>query len=305
MPELPEVTPGEFILAEEQNLVIRRTVQRYADQAARDSSNPTPQSGDLSYLNDSGQMAQYTESEWRLITNDLQIRNDGNGYLWFLPENGTTDSGWLLRNHPGGATFSIYSYVGGARMLQINSNGSLYAQDGGAVTPAWSFANYPNMGMWVNSANLMGIGAAGQLNTLIGGALHYIDTAITNVRMQGVAGFPTTGTAGNLFISPTTGQLFLSTSALEFKDEVEPVVGLADMEIPSPIQWRDKEQPDTEDQARPVLIGYAADDWAALDARFGMYNADGDLYNYSDRAAMAVMGEHIKALEARVAALEA
>jgi len=54
MPELPDVIPGEFIESDNQNLVQRRTVQRYTDQADLDTKNPTPQLGDLAFTNDWG-----------------------------------------------------------------------------------------------------------------------------------------------------------------------------------------------------------------------------------------------------------
>lgn len=50
MAELPNVAPGEIIAASYTNDVRDRTLQRYADAAARDAGNPVPASGDMAFV---------------------------------------------------------------------------------------------------------------------------------------------------------------------------------------------------------------------------------------------------------------
>jgi hypothetical protein len=64
MSELPIVTPGEIIGSQHINDIMLRTVQRYANAADRDTETPTPVTGELAYLEDTGEMQVYNGSAW-------------------------------------------------------------------------------------------------------------------------------------------------------------------------------------------------------------------------------------------------
>ena len=67
MAEMANVVGGEIITDEWGNLIRSRTVQRYATVAARTAGHPTPTAGDLSYLQDSGDLDVYHGGTWEHI----------------------------------------------------------------------------------------------------------------------------------------------------------------------------------------------------------------------------------------------
>lgn len=64
MPEMPDVIQGEPVEADWGNDIRSRTVQRYADEAARTAEHPFPAAGDLSYLVDSSQVQVFDGTVW-------------------------------------------------------------------------------------------------------------------------------------------------------------------------------------------------------------------------------------------------
>jgi hypothetical protein len=64
MPELPDVVPGEPVASTWGNDIRDRTLQRYADAAARDTENPTPDPGDLAFTEDDGATWVYRSGGW-------------------------------------------------------------------------------------------------------------------------------------------------------------------------------------------------------------------------------------------------
>lgn len=67
MPELPDVITNEVIASEYTNDIRDRTLQRYDDIATRTSENSSPVAGDLSYLQDIGDLDAYHAGAWRHI----------------------------------------------------------------------------------------------------------------------------------------------------------------------------------------------------------------------------------------------
>jgi microcystin-dependent protein len=65
MPEMPNVIASESIEAEWGNAIRDRTVQRYDDVTTRTSENPTPDAGELAYMEDTGDLAVYHSGSWR------------------------------------------------------------------------------------------------------------------------------------------------------------------------------------------------------------------------------------------------
>ena len=203
--------------------------------------------------------------------------------------NGSNDGGTL--------TFSAAAFSFGARVRFV---------DGTEALPGLAFNDDLATGIYLWGTNVIGVTTQGSLAMRLGPNYTYITDKINNFRLQGINSFPTTSGALNVNINTgaSTGQIRLFTSALEFKRNISPLLGLADLPIPEPRQWQDEKSEGEDEQDDTVYVGYAADDWAALDARFGVYSADGRLLNVHDRAIMAVIGAHITALEERVNELE-
>lgn len=68
MAELSAVTAGGTIDADTfGNPVIQRVVSRYATETARDSTTPSPNEGEVCYIEDINQLQVYNGSGWRLV----------------------------------------------------------------------------------------------------------------------------------------------------------------------------------------------------------------------------------------------
>jgi microcystin-dependent protein len=65
MPEMPDVIPEEPVSVEWGNDIRDRSLQRYASSAHRNSLNPTPVPGEISYLGDTGVIEVYHSGLWR------------------------------------------------------------------------------------------------------------------------------------------------------------------------------------------------------------------------------------------------
>jgi hypothetical protein len=73
MPEIPNVISNEVIASEWGNDIRDRTIQRYADAAARTAGHVAPVQGDLSYLNSTKGVYVYNGSTWVILVPDGTI----------------------------------------------------------------------------------------------------------------------------------------------------------------------------------------------------------------------------------------
>jgi hypothetical protein len=73
MPEIPDRLPGEVILASYSNEIRDRAVMRYVDRSTRDSENPTPAVGELSYITTLGVFEIYDGALWRVYLDDQDL----------------------------------------------------------------------------------------------------------------------------------------------------------------------------------------------------------------------------------------
>lgn len=64
MPEMDDVISGEVIEADWGNDIRDRTLQRYASATARDTANPSPDQGELAYLEDLDLVQVYVGTRW-------------------------------------------------------------------------------------------------------------------------------------------------------------------------------------------------------------------------------------------------
>lgn len=82
MPEIPDVVPGEIIEPDDWGNPIRdRTVQRYANEPARDAEHPTPADGDLAFIAtppEFGILQVYDSGQWReaILATGGRMRGD-------------------------------------------------------------------------------------------------------------------------------------------------------------------------------------------------------------------------------------
>ena len=67
MPEIPDVIPDEVIDTIWGNDIRDRVVSRYANDAARIGSEPFPQTGQLTWLDDPGVLEYYDGDDWLTI----------------------------------------------------------------------------------------------------------------------------------------------------------------------------------------------------------------------------------------------
>ncbi len=66
MSEIPDVVTGEVVASEWGNQIRDRTLQRYADEAERDTQAPTPSQGDMAYIEASGEVQVFNGSRWTM-----------------------------------------------------------------------------------------------------------------------------------------------------------------------------------------------------------------------------------------------
>lgn len=123
MPEIPDVVQGNPVESAWGNDIRDRTVQRYADAAARDSLTPLPVAGDLAYLDDTGSVQVYDGTAW--VT--LADVDDLDAYLplatgGVITGDVVVEQGYWLENRgsiirQGGNTDKV---PGGTRILTLN-----------------------------------------------------------------------------------------------------------------------------------------------------------------------------------------
>lgn len=315
MPEIPPVAPNDLLESDEWgNPVARRTVQRYLDVANRDSLNPTPQQGDVAYLLDTNIVTFYTGATWSTL---------------FVPLTGGTMSGPLLLPdgvvgtpalsfatdpdtglfHTG--TAMAFTFAAQTRMRLSGIGLEMFsvfgAEDGDRFLPSISFRADPDTGLSRFAADTLDFSTGGASRMRLANATFLWQSAIDNIRSAGVNAWPTTTGAANLNVqlSSDVGRFRISTSAKRFKRNIEPVTDLAEVPIPKPHMWQDIQSDSEEEPDDTQYVGFIADDWADLDERFAIRDADGELVNVHDRSIMAVMAAHIEKLETRIEALEA
>lgn len=114
---MPNVVPNEPILADWGNAIRDRTIQRYDNATVRDSENATPTDGDLAFLEDTGDLQVFFNTQWRNFVPTGVV----------LPYAGATSpSGYLLCN---GQAVSRTTY---ARLFAVI--GTTYGAGDGSTT---------------------------------------------------------------------------------------------------------------------------------------------------------------------------
>ena len=100
MPELPPVSPGEFIASAHINDIALRSIQRYQDEATLAAENPTPTDGELAFVASTAafgnnQIFVFQNAAWFLV-----IRGDAAGNINIGSRNFLTASPGIF-NGPG------------------------------------------------------------------------------------------------------------------------------------------------------------------------------------------------------------
>ena len=81
MPEIPNVVPGEPVESDWGNDVRDRITQRFADNTARSGSLPFPQQGQVTWIDDPGQLDYWDGADWVKVADqpglDLKVNKSG------------------------------------------------------------------------------------------------------------------------------------------------------------------------------------------------------------------------------------
>lgn len=107
MAEIADVVASETITVEWGNAIRDRTIQRYNDLTTRDTENPTPTGGDLSFLENTGDIDIYFSGSWRHIGSPVGTVE--------MQAGGAIPPGWLLCNGQAVSrtTYAaLYAYLG-------------------------------------------------------------------------------------------------------------------------------------------------------------------------------------------------
>lgn len=100
MPEIPNVIVNEDIETDWGNDIRDRTIQRYTDKTERAALHPSPQTGDLSFIENTGDIDFYFAGAWRHLGSPV-------GTVKMLA-GGAAPTGWLVCN---GAAVSRTTYA--------------------------------------------------------------------------------------------------------------------------------------------------------------------------------------------------
>ena len=125
MPEVPDVVAGEPVETDWGNIIRDRVTSRYDDAAARAVSEPLPQVGQISWLDDPGQMEYFDGADWVGLADDADLIA---GLALKLNLTGGTLTGPLVQRPDA----LIQSPAIGGVMMRLNSDG-----DGAARRYEW------------------------------------------------------------------------------------------------------------------------------------------------------------------------
>jgi len=224
--------------------------------------------------------------------------------------------GYTISGNPAsgvpGHRFYINNQVGVNQfLLELNvdhvvAKKGIQAITGNPLALSIAFEAEPSLGWYRYTSNQVGFVVGGNLRQRFGNDFHYWTENVTNPRFQGWNNFFTTSQAVNVHISTGSdaGRFYRFTSSKRYKKDISYEEDFSHIPIPSSARWLDKQSDGEEEPDLTVYVGYIAEDWAELDSRFAVYGPEGTVENIVDRSIMAVLGDHIKALEARVAELE-
>ena len=102
-PEMDDVTIGEVVASQWGNEIRDRTIQRYATDADVTTQNPTPQVGDMAYVDATGHLQVYNGTAWVMggggtLTGQLVVNAGG-----FFITNGNAAGSFIVGATPLGA----------------------------------------------------------------------------------------------------------------------------------------------------------------------------------------------------------
>jgi hypothetical protein len=176
MPEIADVVPGQDVLAEWGNIIRNRVVSRYTTQAALEVQEPNAPNGSLRWADDNG----------------LLLRSGG---AWVPVVVIPDGRGSVLYDTDGDEAWEVFDDVGTLRAL---GSGIVYAGNGSASEPAYSFDQDRDTGLWRSAANQMSVEGLLLLDDAqYGSAYSSVSTGITstpqNFLKLDLPGSPTSG----------------------------------------------------------------------------------------------------------------
>jgi microcystin-dependent protein len=147
MPEIADVIASEVIEDGWGNAIRDRTIQRYDDESTRTSESPTPGDGDLSFLEDTGDLSVFFDGSWRTFvpTGTLSPFAGSSAPPGWLVANGAEISratyarlfvaiGTAFGNGDGSTTFNIPDLRGAFPLgVAVSGTGSTRGATGGSI----------------------------------------------------------------------------------------------------------------------------------------------------------------------------
>jgi len=107
--------------------------------------------------------------------------------------------------------------IGGGALVMDNST-AIYAADGSAGSPSFTFGNDTDTGIYRFGTNSIAISCSGSLTHFFSGSTFSTGAGVTTVQFAGIG---TTASAANAFLDSGNGnQLLRSTSSIRYKENV-------------------------------------------------------------------------------------
>ena len=190
---------------------------------------------------------------------------------------GNTGMYWYGADQLGFAAGGAIQFITGN-----SANPSIRGVDGTSSAPSFRFINDSDTGIYLSGTNRFSIACGGNEEL----ALSTTGFLVPNVYSA------TSMSSANVFVD-SLGQLFRSTSARKYKEQIEYADWLADYDL-RPVRYKRKDAP-------YYLYGFIADELAEEDDLLGVYNDQGEVEDYDTRAVIAVLAMKVNRLEALTA----
>ena len=265
--EIADVAAAGTIEASWGNSIRNRAIMRYASEVARDSAVPSPDEGELCYIEDDNVLTYYDGTNWL----HLVKYQDSNNQIVMKAQDSSTNEGGQLQFNGGssyGTAIILDRYQDNIRIVYGGSEGVRIDADSGDITTDGA----------VRAGTVGGSLTAGYLYSEPG----------------------TTASAANgVFVLATGSTYYLarSTSSERYKEDITEAPDLKDVEL-VPIRFY---SPADEDW----FYGLSAEAVAEAIPEAAVYNAEtGDVENYEDRAVIAALVAKVNDLTARLEELE-
>ena len=279
---------GEVLTAANvNNYLMEQAVMSFADSTARDAAVTSPEEGMTAYLQDTNSITVYSGSAWVTIADlDVLVVDSANSRVGIGTSTPNTP---LTVSHSGTYGLSLvtsdaYSYL----VLSDNTTTAYNYVGIGALGDDLKMSAGGAIRMTINSSGKVGIAATspqdlfdvgdgsttGSFRVHAGSGSESFRVASTIVRSASIVA-TTTGTAANVFINAGNNTLYMSTSSLKYKTDVETMEdAYADAILELRPVWYRSLGPDDPDTWS--YWGFIAEEVAEIDPRLVTFTVPAD-----------------------------